>query len=355
MKQTWISDLDSIGPVEGTFLVADCTVGTARDDSPFLRMKLQDRTGFIEAVRWAASPRDQEVARPSSYIHVRGRVDTYQGNLQIKVDRLDPPDEELDPTDFLPLSPRDRSQMIEEMRACVAGVRHPQVRRLLEAATGDTEIGRKFALAPAATTYHHAYLGGLLEHTLSVVHIAEFMCGHYPELNRDLMIAGVILHDIGKIEEFDFQASFRYNDAGRLLGHITQGALLVNRLMDNIGDFDPQWRTLITHIILSHHGRLEFGSPIVPLFREALMVHYIEDLDSKMHLMSRETSDPLSRGPDDNWTKRVAAMDRWLYKGVPPPDSFETRGEAVDGAGEDASKNGSLEFGETESLFPHKE
>ncbi|MCC6484849.1 MAG: HD domain-containing protein [Armatimonadetes bacterium] len=323
MKNIWVSDLSASSPVSDVFLVQECTVGTARDDSMFLRMKLQDRTGVIEAVKWAASPYDQQLARVASYVQVRGRVDTYQGNLQIKVDRLSVPEQEVDPADFLLVSPRDRDEMVGEMRACVESIENPQVRTLLEEATGDTELGRKFAMAPAAVRYHHAYLGGLLEHTLSVVQIAEFMAQHYPELNRDLLLAGVILHDIGKTEELSFHSTFRYKDSGQLLGHITQGAILVNRLMDAIPDFDPLWRTLITHIILSHHGKHEFGSPVLPAFREAVVVHYIEDLDSKMQLMGREMESALSQGIEENWTKKIPAIDRALFKGVPtkqPPE-----------------------------------
>jgi len=355
LKNIWISDLDTMGPVEGVFLISECSVGTARDDAAFLRMKLQDKTGMIEGVKWSASARDQQVAKAPAHVQIRGRLDMYNGNPQIKIDRISVPTEPCNPEDFLPLCARDRVEMQAELEQVVTTIKHPQVRELLQQLCGNTDLNAKFTMAPAATTYHHAYLGGLLEHTLSVVRIAEFLCQHYPELNRDLMLAGVILHDVGKTEELDWDVCLRYNDQGQMLGHITQGAMLVNKLIDAIPGFEPLWRTMITHIILSHHGKLEFGSPKLPMFREAVMVNYIEDLDSKMQVMSKELNDRLSSGSSDNWTKKVFAMDgRYLFKGVPLSDGAIAMEDFPDAEGDTppvkAKEIGGL-FGDVEDPF----
>ncbi len=320
LRSVWISELKENAHVEGVFLVSDVDVKTARDGSTYVRMRLQDRTGSVEAIRWRASDAEQQAARSADYLRVSGRVDTYQGHLQVTLDHLWPVTEEVDPRHFLPVAPRPVDEMAQELAVRIAGVRNPRVRRLLEVATGDTEVGRRFREAPAAVRVHHAYLGGLLEHTLSVVKMAEALASHYPETNRDLLIAGAVLHDIGKTQEYVWSRRIAHSDAGLLLGHIPQGVLIANSLMDDIPGFEEDWRMMLTHIIVSHHGSLEFGSPRVPMFPEAVAIHYIEDLDSKMHLMRREMAGSAARGEAGRWTGHVKWLDRSLFLGVPQED-----------------------------------
>ncbi len=324
MKSVWVSDLQDIGPVQGVFLVADAEVRMTRDDNPFLRLKLQDKTGAIDAVRWKASDKDQQLALNVAHILINGRLDMYQGHLQITIDRMSPPPGDVNLADFLPVSRQEPACMLEDLGQLVKSISEPQLRRLLEHITGATEIGRKFAQAPAATTVHHAYLSGLLEHTLSVTQIADVMASHYPNINRDLLIAGAVLHDIGKIEEYEWQVRFKQSDSGGLIGHIVQGAMLVNRLMDSVGDFDSEMRMLLTHMIVSHHGQLEYGSPKVPMCKEAIILHYIEDLDAKMQIADNELANPLSQGSSPNWTKRNNWLGCALFRSGPEEPDKET-------------------------------
>ncbi|MGQ9808722.1 MAG: 3'-5' exoribonuclease YhaM family protein [Armatimonadota bacterium] len=329
MRSIWVGELRENAHVEGVFLVSDVEVKTARDGSAYVRMKLQDRTGAVEAIRWRASDFEQQAARTSDYLRITGRVDTYQGRLQVTLDHLAPVTEGVDPRDFLPVAPRPVEEMGRELGSHIRRVRNARVRQLLEMATGDTEVGRMFREAPAAVRVHHAYLGGLLEHTLSVVKMAEAVASHYGDLNRDLLIAGAVLHDIGKTREYVWSRHIAHSDAGLLMGHIPQGVLIANELMDAIPGFEEDWRMLLTHIIVSHHGSLEYGSPRVPMFPEAVAIHYIEDLDSKMHLMRREMAISAARGEAGRWTAHVKWLDRALFLGVPPEDWDEDGATAM--------------------------
>ncbi len=331
MKSPWVNELQDVGAVRGVFLVAESEVRAARDDSPYLRMKLQDRTGVIDGLKWRATEAEQQMGRGGSYVLIKGKVDIYQGRLQITVDKIEPPLSEPDPADFLPQSQRDIEELQRELKECIGTIRHPQVRRLLESLVIEGDTGQKFAQAPAATMVHHAYLGGLIEHTVSVISLADTVAAHYPRLNRDLLLAGAILHDFGKIEEYEWQRGFRQSDCGQLVGHISQGLLLVNRAMDAIPDFDPLWRMLISHVIVSHHGKLEYGSPKQPMILEAIALHYIEDLDAKMQIADKELSNRASVGSSPNWTKRNIWLEAALFRGV-PPESESTQADDEPGA-----------------------
>lgn len=319
MKTTWLGEMNQLGPVEGVFLVTACEVRLARDGQPYLRLTLADRTGSVDALRWQAPDADQRLARSASYLHIQGRLDLYQGKQQIVIERMKAADGEIDPADFLPSAPRPVAEMMAELNGFVRSLREPQVRRLVEEALRPDGLGAQFAEAPGAIRVHHAYIGGLLDHTLSVARLADSVAERYPELNRDLLLAGAILHDIGKTQEYDWEVRFCASDEGQLLGHITQGVLMVNRLMDAIPDFDPLWRMLISHMIVSHHGELEFGSPRTPMCAEAIALHYLEDMDAKLKIFQQQTADPEMQDMSPNWTRKVQWLGRPLFKGVPGP------------------------------------
>lgn len=340
MKSLWISELRDSGQVQGTFLVADVDVRAARDGNPYVRLKLQDRTGTIDAIRWKASDREQQVARASDYLHIEGRLDSYQGRPQIVLDHISQETGPVDPADFLRTTDRDPDAMAGELAGIAATVVNPQVRALLSSLSGDTPLGRDFRQAPGALKVHHAYIGGLLEHTLSAVKLADALAEHYPQMNRDLLIAGTMLHDVGKTQEYLWQSRISQSDEGLLLGHITQGVLMVNRLMDEIPGFDPQWRMLLTHMIVSHHGKLEFGSPRVPMFPEAVALHYIEDMDAKLEIMASEIADTQSQGTTERWTGYVKYLESQIFRGVPENGCLETAADEADVLTESASDGG---------------
>jgi len=200
-----------------------------------------------------------------------------------KLRRMD--DSEIDFSDYFPSSRRDPDEMWAELSAIVAGVANPHLKALLDSVFGDPEIAARYRRAPAAKQIHHAFLGGLLEHVLSVSALAKMTAAHYASIDYDLLITGVLLHDIGKIYELNYERGFSYSDEGQLLGHINIAQRMVGDKVRGLPDFPPQLRALVEHMILSHHGHLEFGSPKLPQFPEALLLHYLDDLDSKMECM----------------------------------------------------------------------
>jgi 3'-5' exoribonuclease len=202
--------------------------------------------------------------------------------------------------------------MLAELDGFIASVRDPWIQQLLQAMfVADAELRTAFAQAPAAKSMHHAFLGGLLEHTLSVLGMAERACTHYRELNRDLVLAGVLLHDVGKTAELSYRRTFGYTDAGNLLGHIALEAEWISRAVGKIPGFPEELRLQILHIVLSHHGRLEFGSPVLPKTPEALLVHYLDDLDGKLDTMFRALGEA---APGGAWSPYSRALDRMIYQ-----------------------------------------
>ena len=255
-----------------------------------------------------------EAVQADAFLWVKGSVTSYNGRLQMKLDKVRfAPDAEVgDFSRFFPVSARPVPEMLAKMDALIGSVEDPWIRRLLEALfVEDAELRAAFAQAPAAKSMHHVYLGGLLEHTLSVAGMAERACGHYRDLNRDLVLAGVFLHDVGKTAELSYQRSFGYTDAGNLLGHIALEADWISRAVGKIPGFPEDLRLQILHIVLSHHGRLEFGSPVLPKTPEALLVHYLDDLDGKLEVMFRATKDESDSG---SWSPYSRALDRMIYR-----------------------------------------
>jgi 3'-5' exoribonuclease len=221
-------------------------------------------------------------------------------------------EDEVDKSDYFPASRRDPEEMFAELRGIIAGIGEPHLRALLEAVFADQEIARPFRAAPAAKLVHHAYLGGLIEHVLSLCSLCRLTAAHYQDIDLDLLLAGAILHDLGKIHELSYSRSFSYSTEGQLLGHIVIGLQMVHEKLRQVEDFPPRLRTLLEHMILSHHGELEFGSPKVPLFAEAMLLHQLDNLDSKMECI-RSLID-LDRQAEGVWTGYNNVLDRPILK-----------------------------------------
>jgi 3'-5' exoribonuclease len=220
---------------------------------------------------------------------------------------VDPvPPEEADPASFLPRTAHNVEEMFGELTAMAAAIRQPHLKALLEAVLGDPEIAARFRRAPAAKSMHHACVGGLLEHVLSLARLCQGLAEHYP-VNRDLLLAGAVLHDVGKIYELSYDGAFQYTTPGKLIGHIALGLELVREKIRALPDFPAELKMLIEHMILSHHGHLEFGSPVEPSFPEAVLLHYLDDLDSKMAAMRATPA-----AEQDQWTARCASLQRSL-------------------------------------------
>ncbi len=313
MKSIYVSDLRPNEDVTTVFLVQAKDVRLKKTGEPFLSLTLVDKTGDIDAKMWDNVVEVIDTFDRDDFVKVKGRVQVYQNKLQITIHRLArQEDGQVEFADFFPASSRDPEAMFAELRGVVESVGNPHLRQLLNALLDDPAIAAGYKRAPAAKSVHHAYLGGLLEHVLSLCRLAAVAAAHYSFVDLDLLIAGAVLHDIGKIDELSYQRSFRYSDTGQLLGHIVIGLRMMDDKLRGLPDFPPRLRVLVEHIVLSHHGSLEFGSPKVPLFPEALLFHFLDNVDSKMENMrSMLARDTLVEGA---WTAYSPALERFLLK-----------------------------------------
>jgi 3'-5' exoribonuclease len=300
----------------GVLLAQEAAYKTSRTGSEYLELKLADASGDLKAFLWdiRAVEGDPDAIQADVFVKVKGRLDSFNGRTQMRLDkvRFTPDSEVEDFGRFFPSSQRPVEAMLAELDALIASVGDPWIRQLLTALfVQDTALREAFAKAPAAKSLHHVYLGGLLEHTLSVAGMAEKACAHYADMNRDLVMAGVLLHDVGKTAELSYQRSFGYTDIGNLVGHISMENEWILREAGRIQGFPDELRVQIQHIVLSHHGKLEFGSPVLPKTPEALLVHYLDDLDGKLEGMFRSIREDAGTG---NWTPFSRSLERMTYK-----------------------------------------
>ena len=316
MKDIYIDDLMGFDEGKGFdsfFLVLAKQQRTTKQNKPYLSLTLGDKKGQIEGRVWELG--DPRIARDferGDIVKVRGSVSRYDDRAQVKVDQLRKAlDGEADKMDMLPATTCDVAVLWTALEAVVASVTNPDLKRLLEALLDDPAIAQAYRLAPAARQLHHAWLGGLLEHVVSLLGLADRVASHYPMLDRDLLVTGVILHDIGKIRELSWDTGFDYTVEGVLLGHIQMGVDLAEKTIAGLPRFPDRLRTLVLHMILSHHGKLEFGSPKLPMIPEALVLNFVDDLDAKMQAMASEfeRSAREGRAPDE-LTGKVWALDQ---------------------------------------------
>jgi 3'-5' exoribonuclease len=331
MKDIYVSDLmgfDEGKLFDGFFLVLAKQLRTTKQNKPYLNLALGDKTGQIEARAWElGDPRIAKDFERGDIVKVRGSVSRYDDRTQLKVDQLRKAlAGEADKLDMLPATTRDVGQLWAQLEATVESLANPDLKRLLKALLGDAALAAAYREAPAARQLHHAWLGGLLEHVVSLLGLADRVAAHYPLLDRDLLLTGVILHDIGKIRELEWETGFDYTVEGVLLGHIQMGVNLVEKTIAALPDFPDRLRTLVLHMILSHHGKLEFGSPKLPMIPEALALNFVDDFDAKMQAMASEFEKSAREGKaPDELTGKVWSLDQrqllntraWLNSGAP--------------------------------------
>jgi 3'-5' exoribonuclease len=319
MKSHFIIELSDGQSVSSHFLVREKEIRTsARTGSSWLQLELADRTGCISAKMWDNFAALVATFERDDVIHIRGRVKLYNGQKELTLEQIVPAlERDYDLVDFLPHTKHDVDKLYAELCAAVAAAKNPWIKRLLSSVVEDSAIVPKLKRAPAAMTMHHAFLGGLLEHIVSMMGLASAVAAHYPELDADLLLAGVVLHDIGKTDELRYMRGISYSTEGRLLGHITMGVKLVHDKIMDIPGFPSPLAALVEHLIVSHHGSLEFGSPSLPQTCEALALHFIDDLDSKMASV-RSTLELLPAGVTGEgglWSDRNPALRRALLRG----------------------------------------
>jgi 3'-5' exoribonuclease len=313
MKTPYVSELEPNQLVQGVFLVQHKEIRQKKTGEPYLSLTLADRTGDLDAKMWDNVPEVMETFERDCFLKVKGMVQLFQNKPQLTIYRLQlHAESEIDIADFLPASKRDRDEMFAELLGWMASIANPHLKALLETIFADETVALAYRTAPAAKSIHHGWIGGLIEHVLSVCQLAKVTAAHYPDIDFDLLLTGVILHDIGKIYELTYSRSLGYSTAGQLIGHINIGVRMVEDALRKLPQFPPLLRDLVEHMILSHHGSLEFGSPRVPMFLEAMLLHQIDNLDSKMEAMRAHVAK--DRQATGVWTGYNPALERIVLK-----------------------------------------
>jgi 3'-5' exoribonuclease len=263
---------------------------------------------------WNATDAVFRALAGADFVRVTGRVEVYQDSLQLNLSTIRSVlSKEVVIEDFLPRTPRDVDEMFAKVRELAASVKNEHLSRLLRDFLDDSDFAARLKKAPAAVSYHQPYLGGLLEHTLAVATLADYVASRYPGLDREILITGTILHDIGKIEELSYTKAFEYTDRGRLIGHLIIAVQMVQDRVRRIEGFPSHLFDLLSHLILSHHGEYEWGSPKLPMTAEAIALHHLDNLDAKVEASTRTIEgDRLTEG---NWTEYSRMFQRQLYRG----------------------------------------
>lgn len=314
MKTPAVSDLKDGQAVETLFLVCEKELRTAaRGNTTWLQLELGDRTGSISGKMWENFEPLLATFDSGDVVRIRARAKLYNGRLELSVEQVTPvPESAYDLADFLPHTKYDIETLYAGLLSAIASVKNPWLRQLLGNVVEDPGIAPRLKRAPAAMTMHHAFIGGLLEHIMSLIGLSTAISAHYPELDSDLLLAGVVLHDIGKVDELRYAREIDYTTEGRLLGHIMLGVGMVRDRIKAIPGFPPALAVMVEHLILSHHGTHEFGSPSLPQTREAVALHYLDDLDSKMAAVRATLDSPCA---PDGWSQRNPSLRRALIRG----------------------------------------
>ncbi len=298
--------------VEEVYLVTSKQVSTAKNGVTYLSLKLADKTGEVDGKLWDNADQVAGKFEREDFVRIKGIAANYQGSMQIKMKSLEKvSDSQVDFSHFVQTSPRDIGDMIRQLRASTAKVSDTHLKQLLDIFLNDTSFMDLFSRAPAAKTLHHNYIGGLLEHVVELIALAQDVAKHFPSVDRDLLITGAFIHDIGKVHELSVRKSIEYTTAGRLIGHISLGCEMVAEKIKTITDFPPELAMLLKHIILSHHGEYEFGSPKRPKIQEAIILNYLDDLSAKIN--NFDATLKKENVAEGEWSNFNKMHDRYLY------------------------------------------
>lgn len=322
-----IKDLKPNERFEGLFAIANAQMGTTRAGKPYLRCLFRDRSGELPARMWSISEEQFSRLPTDGFVWAEGETQPYQGELQLiihAIDAVEPSDRQLQ--DLLPTTERSIDEMWNQLRAVMETLEHPAMRALLDAYFADEHLMAQFRVAPAAKAMHHAYLGGLLEHTLQLLDLAKSMLPYYPKLSRDIVLAGLFLHDLGKTRELTWERGFGYTDRGELVGHIVEGAIMLHdkaqQAMRTSGiRFPAHLVNVLQHIVVSHHGLPEYGAAKIPATPEAIFVSLLDNLDAKTHMaIAAARGERASAGLGGNFTEKQWALDTKLFRPDPLAD-----------------------------------
>ncbi len=323
-KQQFIHDLVPGDKVDDLFVLAERAIAHKKDGNPYMNVVLTDRSGQVKGVVWDNVERLATGVQNGDIVRVNGSVSEYRGAAQFVVrDMASVNPSEVDTSDFIPTTDLDIDHLFERLQNLTRSIQTPWLNALFEDFWSDSVFVARFKRAPAAKMMHHAYIGGLLVHCLSMAVLADKIAGHYSGVDRDLLIAGAILHDVGKVREFNFTTAIDYSDEGRLLSHIVIGLEMVEQRLQAIKDVPPDQANLLKHLIVSHHGAPEFGAIEPPKTIEAILLHYIDELDSKINAIR----DFMAKdGSSETWTSYHRVLGRHFYRGQSSPGPANTDG-----------------------------
>jgi 3'-5' exoribonuclease len=313
MKEFFLSDCGhhENKVITSTFVVVTKQVKPKKTGEPYLALTLGDRTGHIEAKMWDNVEDAIDIFEQEDVVKIKGLLNKYKNRFQLTIHKLRKLQEaEIDFADYLPKTTKDIGELWQTLAGFISTFQNPHLKALVESFMADPEIAEAYRNAPAAKSLHHAYIGGLLDHVVSLFRSCDLLCRNYPQINRDLLLAGAFFHDIGKIHELTYHRTFSYSTRGQLLGHMIIELEMLQAKLAGLPDFPPELKTLVEHLIISHHGEYEFGSPKLPMFAEALMLHYLDDLDSKLESMRAHFE--RDGGQDSGWTGYNASLGRPL-------------------------------------------
>ena len=323
MPRLFIEQLTAPGQmVEGVYQVVQKDLRTTKKGTFFISAKLRDRTGELPAIMWDATQALFAAIPQDGFALVKGRVGEFNGASQVVIEAMRPAKEnEIRLEDFLPVGPGDPEEQLARLKAILDTIERPALRALLAAVWADERLVGDFKRAPAGVKLHHAYLGGLLEHTLSIAETALVICQRYPKLDRDVLLVGVLWHDIGKTRELAYTESIGYTDAGKLVGHLAMGVLMLEEKVAAVRaagkEFPEELANILRHMVLAHHGQPEFGSPKLPMTAEAFALHHLDNLDAKLHAFWRDVA--ADADPARRWTAWNRMFGGALFKGLSEP------------------------------------
>ena len=300
------------------FRIQSKDLRTTTQGGLYIHAVLADATGQVPARMWQASEPIFNSIPEGGFLRVKGRTENYKGNLQFIIEALQPVDaNQVDLSEFLPHTECDIDKMWARTVEILRRIEDPNLAALMQEFLADEALVRAFQKAPAAAQLHHAFIGGLLEHTLNVLELAALVIPRYPRLSLDLVLAGVFLHDIGKTAELAYDTNFSYTDEGQLIGHLVQAAIWIDRKAAAVAartgrPFPEDLRAVLQHVVLAHHGSYEFGSPKLPAIPEAVAVHYLDNIDAKVYMFLKEIDD--DRDPDSHWSNYSRVLSSKVYK-----------------------------------------
>jgi 3'-5' exoribonuclease len=320
MSRRYVQQLTDGDPLDDVYLVTEKQLRANRQGNTYLQVELRDRTGSISARLWNVGEPMFRTFEEGDFLRCKGKVQLYQGSLQVILNQIERvTNNQVELADFLPQTDKDVNRLLERLRGFLMGLANPHLRALAECFLMDDTFLAAFCRAPAGVRNHHAYLGGLLEHVVTLLDAAERILPLYPELDRDLLLMGIFVHDIGKVRELSFERVFGYTTEGQLIGHIVIGVEILTekaaKTRELTGEAFPRdLLHCLKHLIVSHHGSYEFGSPRLPMTPEAIALHHLDNLDAKVHSFTRDIRE--DRGSGSAWTPYNPALQRRLYKGM---------------------------------------